>query len=117
MLGFFERQRLAKKGLAPQKTRRRLTESELVETLEHGTAAKAIITMLFAVGLAWVLMIGSPELPRETRLVAFLILGTATAHLALNRREVWESNSRTLLLFTIIVSHLAMVKLCLVMAD
>jgi cyclic-di-AMP phosphodiesterase PgpH len=117
MLGFFERQRLAKKGLAPQKTRRRLTESELVETLEHGFAAKAVIVMLFAAGLTWVLMTGSGPLPRETFLVAFLILGTATAHLCLNRREVWESNSRTLLLFFILIGHFAMVKFCLVMAD
>jgi cyclic-di-AMP phosphodiesterase PgpH len=116
MLGFFERQRLVKKGLAPHKTRRRVTESELLETLEHGSVAKICLIGLFAVGLAWLLMWGGEALPVETLLVAFLIYGTATAHLCLNRREVWSRNSRILLLFIILFSHLAMVKFCLLMA-
>ncbi len=117
MLGFFERQRLVKKGLAPQKTRRRLTESELVETLERGLVAKIVIVIAAAATLLWVLMLGTRSLPIETMLVALLIFGTATAHLCLNRREVWSRNSRVLLLFLILLGHLAAVKFCLLMAD
>ncbi len=117
MLGFFERQRLVKKGLAPQKTRRRLTESELVETLERGFVAKIIVVIAAAATLLWVLLLGTRSLPSETMLVALLIFGTATAHLCLNRREVWAQNSRLLLLFLIILGHLAGLKFCLLMAD
>src|SRR5688572_24066316 len=116
MLGFFERQRLAKKGLAPHKTRRRVTESELLETLEHGAVAKFSLIGLFAVGLAWVLMWGGKTVPTTNLLVALLIYGTATAHLCLNRREVWSRNSRLLLLLLILFAHLASVKFCMLMA-
>ena len=117
MLGFFERQRLVKKGLVPQKTRRRVTESELLESLESGLIAKILVLLAFAVGLIWVVMMGTRELPTETPLVALLIFGTAAAHLCLNRPEVWNRNSRLLLLFLVILTHLAMVKACLLLAN
>ncbi len=117
MLGFFERQRLVKKGLVPQKTRRRVTESELLETLERGLFAKIVLLVAGAAGLVWVLMMGSAELPIETPMVALLMYGTAVAHLCLNRPEVWGRNSRLLLLFLIILTHLALVKWCLLMSD
>ena len=43
MLGFFERQRLVKKGLASSKLRRRRTESEFLDTLEQGIVAKVAV--------------------------------------------------------------------------
>ncbi|MDB6150812.1 MAG: Metal dependent phosphohydrolase, partial [Chthoniobacter sp.] len=52
MLGFFERQRLVKRGLASSKLRRRRTESELMETLEHGHIAKFVVLASFLIGLA-----------------------------------------------------------------
>jgi putative nucleotidyltransferase with HDIG domain len=116
MLGFFERQRLVKKGLAPHKTRRRVTESELLETLEHGSVARFSLVGLFAAVLAGILMWGGESLSSTTLLVALLIYGTATAHLCLNRREVWSRNSRILLLFLILLAHLASVKFCMLMA-
>lgn len=117
MLGFFERQRLVKKGLAPQKTRRRLTESELVETLERGIVAKIIVVIAAAATLIWIVLLGTRSWPTETMLAALLIFGTATAHLCLNRREVWARNSRLLLLFLIILGHLAGLKFCMLMAE
>ncbi len=116
MLGFFERQRLIKKGLAPHKTRRRRTESELLETLEHGAAAKMTLVGLFAVGLAWLLAWGGEGLPATNLLVALLIYAVAAAHLCLNRRDVWARNSRLLLLLLILFTHLAGVKFCMLMA-
>jgi putative nucleotidyltransferase with HDIG domain len=115
MLGFFERQRLVRKGLAPQKTRRRVTESELIETLERGLVAKISLLVLFGIGLIGLLRWGPSNPPSETILIALLVYCTATAHLCLNRREVWSRNSRVLLLLLILFIHLACLKFCLVM--
>ena len=118
MLGFFERQRLAKKGITPQKTRRRLTQSELVETLEHGAITRLVVVLAAASGLMWLLAAGTMHhLPRETYVVALLIFSTAIGHLCLNRREIWNCNSRLLLLFLIVLGHLGLAKLCVLQAN
>ena len=110
MLGFFERQRLVKKGLAPHKTRRRVTESELLDTLQHGVVAKMLLLGAFALAFCWLILFRSEELPAETMLVAVLIFGTGAAHLCLNRPEVWGRNSRMLLLLLVMMTHLAAMK-------
>ena len=112
MLGFFERQRLAKKGITPQKTRRRLTQSEVVETLEHGVITRVALVLAAAATLMCLLAAGRQTVARETYAVALLIFSTATGHLCLNRREVWNCNSRLLLTFLIVLGHLALAKLC-----
>ncbi len=117
MLGFFERQRLVKKGLAPQKTRRRVTESELLDTLEHGIVAKVALLALFAIAFCWLIVARSGQLPHETMLVAVLIFGTGAAHLCLNRPEVWGRNSRMLLLLLVMMTHLATLKWCFLAAN
>ncbi|MEO6740414.1 MAG: HDIG domain-containing metalloprotein [Chthoniobacteraceae bacterium] len=118
MLGFFERQRLAKKGITPQKTRRRLTQSEVVETLEHGAITRLVVVLAAASGLMWLLAVGTMHrLPRETYVVALLIFSTAVGHLCLNRREIWSCNSRLLLLFLIVLGHLGLAKLCVLQAN
>jgi putative nucleotidyltransferase with HDIG domain len=53
----------------------------------------------------------------ETTLVALLIYATAVAHICVNRPEVWGRNSRLVLLLLIMISHLALIKGCLLMAD
>ena len=116
MLGFFERQRLVKKGLAPQKTRRRVTESEVLDTLEHGIVAKAILLGVFAVAFCSVILLRTTGLPSETLLVGVLLFGTGAAHLCLNRPEVWGKNSRLLLLLVVMLLHLAAVKWCFLAA-
>ena len=117
MLGFFERQRLVKKGLTPQKTRRRVTESEVIETLEHGNFAKGTLVLLFFLCLGWLLRAGTGGLPSETYLVGILIGATLIGHLCMNRPEVWGKNSRLLLLFLIILGHLGLAKFCLIQAE
>ena len=52
MLGFFERQRLVKKGLANAKLRRRRSESELLHTLEYGLIPKSLILSAFLAALS-----------------------------------------------------------------
>ncbi len=101
-----------KQGLAPQKTRRRVTESELLETLQHGPITKVLVVVSFLASLLWLL----GGVPFETQLVASLIATVAVSHIALNRPEVWGKNSRLLLLFLILFSHLALLKFCLINA-
>ena len=112
MLGFFERQRLVKKGLAPQKTRRRVTESELLDTLEHGLVAKVLLLGAFAIAFCWLILLRTTDLPSEILVVAVLIFGTAAAHLCLNRPEIWGRNSRLLLLLLVMFAHLGAMKWC-----
>jgi putative nucleotidyltransferase with HDIG domain len=117
MLGFFERQRLVKKGLTPQKTRRRLTQSEVAETLEHGVITRILLLLAAAAALVWLVSLGTDRMPVGPSLVALLMFSTAVGHLCLNRREIWSSNSRLLLLFLIILGHLGLAKLCVIEAD
>ena len=117
MLGFFERQRLAKKGLTPQKTRRRLTQSEVAETLEHGIITRIVLVAGAAAALVWLIAAGNVRFPVGQSIVALLIFSTAIGHLCVTRRETWTSNSRLLLLLLIVLSHLGLAKLCVLQAD
>ncbi|HEX8310095.1 MAG TPA: HDIG domain-containing protein [Chthoniobacteraceae bacterium] len=117
MLGFFERQRLVKKGLASSKTRRRRTESELMQTLEYGVWAKVIILGGFLAGLWALIYSDSWQQPTEKGLIAMLIFLTALAQLWINHPQTFQRNSRVLAMFSIFLLHLAMVKLVLVTAD
>jgi cyclic-di-AMP phosphodiesterase PgpH len=112
MLGFFERQRLVKKGLAPHKTRRRVTESEFLDTMEHGAVAKWALLAVAAVLYCWLIFYKSPHFHSQTLMVGVLIFATGGAHLCMNRPEVWGRNSRLLLLFMVMLAHLAAMKWC-----
>jgi len=117
MLGFFERQRLVKKGLASSKQRRRRTESELLQTLEHGGLAKIAIFIAFIIGLAVLIYSDVRAQPMEKVFIAVLIFLTALAQLWINHPKTFESNSRVLLMFGVFLLHLVIVKLVLVTAD
>ena len=117
MLGFFEHQRLVRKGLASSKLRRRRTESELVQTLEYGVGAKIAVFGAFILGL-WALIYSDTwEQPAERGLIAILIFLTALAQLWINHPNTFQRNSRILLMFGIFLLHLGVVKLVLVTAD
>ncbi len=117
MLGFFERQRLVKKGLASTKQRRRRTESELLQTLEQGPVAKVVILIGFMVGLAFLIYADYRSQPMEKVFIAGLIFLTALAQLWINHPKTFESNSRILLMLSVFLLHLVLVKLMLVTAD
>jgi putative nucleotidyltransferase with HDIG domain len=112
MLGFFERQRLVKKGLAPQKTRRRVTESEVLDTMEHGIVAKWLLLAVAAGLYSWLIFYKSENFHAQTLMVGVLMFATGAAHLCLNRPEVWGRNSRMLLLFLVMLAHLGAMKWC-----
>ena len=110
MLGFFERQRLVRKGLASSKVRRRRTESEWVETLEHGWWAKCGVFVGFVFGLVLLVYSDRYERPALQALLAVLIFCTALAQLWINHPRTFASNSRLLLVFGICLLHLGLIK-------
>ncbi len=117
MLGFFERQRLVKKGLCSSKLRRRRTESEWLQTLEHGPLAKVAIFVAFIVGLAALIYSDMRTQPMEKVFIAVLIFLTALAQIWINHPKTFERNSRVLLVFGVMLLHLVIVKMILVTAD
>jgi putative nucleotidyltransferase with HDIG domain len=117
MLGFFERQRLVKKGLASGKLRRRRTESELLQTLEEGLATKVAIFIGFIIGLSMIIYSDERSQPMEKVFIAILIFLTALAQLWINHPETFARNSRVLLVFGVCLLHLVIVKTILATAD
>lgn len=117
MLGFSERQKLVKKGLASPKTRRRRSSSEFVQSLETGWPVKVLIFLGFLAGLAALIFYGSQPNPTEKLLIAALILLTAIAQLWINHPNSWAQNSRILLIFSIFLLHLTAVKISFVLAE
>ena len=117
MLGFFERQRLVRKGLASSKQRRRRTESELVQTLEHGLLSKLGLFAAFVLGLAFLILSDGGPSATDNVLIGILIFVVALAQLWINHPRAWESNSRLVLIFGVLLIHLAAVKWVLITAD
>jgi putative nucleotidyltransferase with HDIG domain len=117
MLGFLERQRLVKKGLASSKVRRRRTESELMQTLENGAVTKILIFAGFMIGLWALIYSEGGEQPSEKGLIAILIFLTALAQLWINHPQSFASNSTVGLMFGVFLLHLTAVKMVLITAD
>ncbi len=118
MFGFFERQRLVKKGFAASKQRRRRTESEILQTLEYGGFGKFVVCVLFIAGLSWLLIYpDSLPQPVDKILIVGLVFLTALAQLWINHPNTFARNSRVLLMFGVCLFHLGIVKLMLVAAD
>ena len=117
MLGFFERQRLVKKGLASSKLRRRRTESEFLDVLETGVGAKIAIFACFMTALAMLIYSDFSPQPMRKVFIGLLIFLTAIAQLWINHPKTFERNSRLLLIFGVSLLHLVLVKTILVTAD
>jgi len=116
MFGLFERRRLIKKGLASPKTRRRLEESEMTESLRSGMVCRIFIFLGFITGLATLIYWGTEAQPAEKFFTALLIFFVAIAQLWINHPEIYGRNSRLLLLFSTMLTHLAITKFLIVMA-
>src|SRR4051794_4880869 len=113
MFGFFERQRLVKRGFAASKQRRRRTENEFLQTLENGWWTKIAIFAAFLIGL-WIVMGSSgEEIPREKIIISLLIVVTSVAWLWINHLNIFERNSRLGLIYGVLLGHLAIVKFVL----
>lgn len=116
MFHFFERQRLVKRGLASGKTRRRITDNELLEAMESSLGVKIFIFLAFIAGLATMIFTGNQAQPTEKFLTSILIFLTAIAQLWINHPESFARNSRVLLILGVCLTHLAIIKAILLMA-
>ena len=117
MFDIFERKRLVKRGLASAKTRRRRTESELLNSLEHGSTSKVVLFAAFVLGLCFLIYSDYRQQPMEKVFIGILIFLVALAQLWINHPNTWDKNSRLLLIFGVLLLHLAIVKAVLVTSD
>jgi hypothetical protein len=116
MLGFLERYRLIKKGLASSKVRRRRTDNEFAQSLETGVLPKCAIFAGFIIGLAAIIFNGTQAQPAQSFLIGLLIFCTALAQLWVNHPNTFTRNSRLLLMFGTFLLHLTILKLILLFA-
>lgn len=112
----FQRRRLISKGLASAKTRRRQTESPLLDNLEEGWPARMAVILAFSVGLGFLIFTGDQAEPLKRFLICLLILGTALASVWIHCQQDFRSNPRLLLILSICFLQLLAVKLILVNA-
>ena len=104
MFDIFERKRLVKRGLASAKLRRRRTESELLESFEHGMWMKMLLFAAFVIGL-WALIYSDyRQQPMEKVFIGVLIFAVALSQLWINHPNTWDSNSRLALIFGVVVT-------------
>lgn len=117
MLKFFHRKRLVEQGLACGKSRRAQPTHDLGDLLESAGPVRAIILLLFVLGLAALIFSGTPEEPMKKFLICLLILATAVVQLWMNHPGTWALNSRLLLVFGTLFTQLAAIKLVVYEVD
>jgi len=110
MFRFLERQRLVKKGLASQKTRRRRSRNEVLQSMETSPWVKYLTFLAFILGLAFLIFSSDQAQPTEKFLTSLLIFLTALAQLWINHPETYRRNSRVILVFGVLLAHLAIIK-------
>ena len=117
MLGFLERHRLIKKGLASGKVRRRRSENELAQALEAAVLPKCLIFAAFITGLAIIIFSSADSQPAKSFLVGLLITATAITYLWITHPAMFAKNSRVLLIFGVFLVHLTLLKLALFLSE
>src|SRR5713226_9104530 len=117
MFDFLKRGRLIRRGLASRKIRRRRPRSELARNLEYAPYMKALIFVVFAGGLAFLVFSGQQAEPTKNYVIALLVLATAITQLWINQPKSFYQNSRLLLVFGVILAQLAVTKLLLVICN
>jgi hypothetical protein len=106
MFSFFTRQRLVRRGLASAKWRRRLRQSEWLDSLKFGALARWAIVGVLGLALACLVSNNGPQPEAPQRLlVEFSVYVLAVALVWMNHRSVWSDNSRLLLLLGTLVGH------------
>ena len=122
VLASLKKNQLVKKGYACGKTRRRPNQSQFLRSLESSAEVRTFILLGFLVGLAALIFYGNGCGPREGRsqqaeqfLFALLVFFTALTQLWINHPQTFAKNSRVVLLFGTILTHLLVVKTLLVL--
>ena len=106
MFSFFTRQRLIRRGLASAKWRRRLRQSEWLDSLKCGGLARW--TVIGGLALVLVSLVSGdcaqPEAAQRL-LVEFFVYVLAVALVWMNHRSVWSDNGRLFLLLGTLVGQ------------
>src|SRR5258708_15464352 len=104
-------------GLGSRKIRRRRPRRQLARNLEYAPYMKALIFVVFAGGLAFLVFSGQQPEPTKNFVIALLVLATAVTQLWINQPKSFSQNSRILLVFAVILVQLAVTKLLLVICN
>ncbi|MGF1656770.1 MAG: HD family phosphohydrolase [Verrucomicrobiales bacterium] len=113
MFKYFKRNQLVRRGMACGKTRRKRSNSDFVRRLESAPGFRFLIFAGFLVGMVSLFTYdGGADLVKRL-LTAFLIFLLALAQLWINHPESFARNSRLLLIFSVILAHLALAKVVL----
>src|SRR6266478_3401934 len=117
MFDFLKRGRLIRRGLASRKIRRRRPRSELARNLEYAPYMKALIFVVFAGGLAFLVFSGQQPEPTKNFVIALLVLATAITQLWINQPRTFSQSSRILLVFGVMLVQLALTKFSFVLCS
>jgi putative nucleotidyltransferase with HDIG domain len=111
MFSFFTRQRLIRRGLASAKWRRRLRQSEWIDSLRCGWFSRWIVVVALALVLGS-LVSGECSQPEAVQrlVLEFLVYALAVALVWMNHRSIWNDNGRLLLLLGTLVGHVWLVR-------
>ena len=122
VLASLKKNQLVKKGYACGKTRRRPNQSHFLRSLESSDQVKTIIFLSFLVGLAALIFYGNGHGPHDSSsqqaeqfLFALLVFFTALTQLWINHPQTFAKNSRVLLMFGTVLTHLLVMKTLLVL--
>ncbi len=117
MIRFFDRQRLIKKGLACNKTRRKQSRSTFFDRIENGWLPRILILFGFMAGLGALIFSTEQSEPVKSVLISGLILGTAVVQMWLGHGAGFSCNSKVLLVFGVLLLHLMLLRLPLEIAE
>src|SRR5258708_2157899 len=104
-------------GLGSRKIRRRRPRRQLARNLEYAPYMKALIFVVFAGGLAFLVFSGQQPEPTKNFVIALLVLATAITPLWINQPKSFSRTSRILLIFGVILVQLVVTKLLLVICN
>src|SRR5712692_7940741 len=111
MFDFLKRGRLIRRGLASRKIRRRRPRSELARNLEYAPYMKALIFVMFAGGLAFLVFSGQQPEPTKNFVIALLVFFLATTQLWIGQPKTFSRSSRLILVFGVMFLQLAVTKI------
>lgn len=110
MIKWFERKRLVKRGLACDKTRRRVEGITWRDYLDCSDGVRLMLLGVFITLLYIISYWGQQYSSYEIPLLTFIMFISAMMYVQMDLPDVWESNSRLVLLFGVIWFNLAFVK-------
>jgi len=106
-----KRQKLVKQGYSCGKTRKKATRSEFWSGLETSAHARLALLLTFIALLGLLLISGAPQEPAKRFFIGLLVFCTALTQLWINHQELFRSNSRLTLVFSVCLAHLGLIKI------